>query len=99
MRLTAVIASLCFAVTVATLTGCSGSSYDARLASLAKHLRGKQIGDSTDHWIEKYSTLANEWQRTGVIFGYSDDYEACEDFIRGLVAQYPTNRYRCVPAN
>lgn len=82
-----------------SLVGCSDDSYDGSLERLSRLLREKPIGDSTDQWIEKYSTLANEWQRTGLIFGYADDYEACLEFIRGLTDQYPSNRYRCVPAN
>jgi hypothetical protein len=56
------------------------------------------IGSDADHWIEM-KNLAGEWERTGLIFGYSGDFEECEKAIAGLKKVNFAREYRCVPAN
>ncbi len=43
--------------------------------------------------------MAGEWERTGLIFGYVDDYEECVKAIAGLQAANYEREYRCTPAN
>lgn len=45
------------------------------------------------------NNLAGEWERVGLIFGYTDDYDECTKAVAGLKAANPAREYRCVPAN
>lgn len=40
-----------------------------------------------------------EWERTGLIFGYADDYAECLRAIEGLRLANPGRQYRCDQAN
>ncbi len=55
-------------------------------------------GSSKDQWIEKYNALG-QWEKVGIVFGFMDDYEFCDDVIKMYMARYPTDRYRCNRAN
>jgi hypothetical protein len=66
--------------------------------ALAKHVESQRIGSSQDQWIEMRNAIG-EWERTGLIFGYTDDYGECIKAIAGLKAANHAREYRCVPAN
>ncbi|MGC6328855.1 hypothetical protein [Rhizorhabdus sp. FW153] len=70
------------------------ASYDA----LVDQVSAKRVGADTDQWIE-VKNIAGEWERTGLIFGYADDYEECAKAIGGLKKVNYAREYRCVPAN
>jgi hypothetical protein len=42
--------------------------------------------------------FAGEWERVALVFGYGDDYAACEDIRRGLEDQFVRD-YRCTVVN
>jgi hypothetical protein len=65
---------------------------------LESQVKGERIGLAGDHWIEM-KNLAGEWERTGLIFGYADDYEECTKAIAGLRLANDAREYRCTPAN
>lgn len=44
-------------------------------------------------------TAMGAWERTGLIFGYVNDYRECLNAIDGLRRQNPGREYRRVPAN
>lgn len=79
------------------LAACSDGSipgYDA----LIGQVEGKRVGQAADHWIEM-KNMAGEWERTGLIFGYADDYDECTKAIAGLKKVNYAREYRCTPAN
>lgn len=77
---------------------CSSKTGVAGYDNLARHVEGGRIGSDTDQWIEM-KNMAGEWERTGLIFGYSGDREECEKAIAGLKQVNYAREYRCVPAN
>ena len=87
-----------FAVVTAAslLAGCG--SYESQVARLDTFAGLKQIGSSPDVWLEKF-TFAQEWEKTALVFGYANDYEACSDMVAAWKAKYPLDTYRCTPAN
>jgi len=57
-------------------------------------LRDKGIDGA---WLEKRSNMSGEWDRVALIYGYVDDYEACEEIQYMYLVKYPALQYRCVP--
>lgn len=78
------------------LAGCS--SYEAQVGRLETFAGFGQVGSSRDVWMEKFN-FAGEWEKTALIFGYADDYEACNNMVAAWKAQYPLDTYRCNTAN
>ena len=87
-----------FAVVTAAslLAGCG--SYESQVARLDTFAGIKRIGSSPDVWLEKL-TFTQEWEKTALVFGYGNDYEACSDMVAAWKAKYPLDTYRCTPAN
>jgi hypothetical protein len=86
-------------VTLAFLAGCSSemgeiSGHDGLVNRVAEN----KVGMASDHWIEM-KNIAGQWERTGLIFGYADDYGECLKAIAGLKEVNYAREYRCVPAN
>lgn len=77
-----------------TETNMKVAGYD----ELSEHVTKNKVGMSQDHWIEMRNMIG-EWERTGLIFGYSDDYGECMKAISGLREVNFDREYRCVPAN
>jgi hypothetical protein len=80
------------------LAGCSESLEDAdkRMESMVK---GHQYGSSPDVWMEKYSSLRDEWDRVGLIYGMNGDMEACTNLVTSLSEGVAEQQWRCRPAN
>lgn len=85
------------AVALALLAACGGDDIQGQDA-LDRHVKGSRYGGSPDHWIEM-KNMAGEWERTGLIFGYMDDYDECRKAIAGLKKENYAREYRCIPAN
>lgn len=89
------------ALAIAALLASCGGGDDIVIPgqeALFKQVERKQLGSAPDHWIEMKNGIG-EWERTGLIFGYSDDYSECIKAIDGLKAVNYAREYRCVPAN
>lgn len=79
------------------LVGCAKKeSFVDGAARLTKFVQETPIGQS-DSWLEKQSLMTGEWDRIVLVFGYVDDYEACQELRDLLSAKYPEHRYRCLP--
>lgn len=78
-----------------TVMGCD----DAGLATLETAVKGHKIGTATDQWLEQYSRVRHEWDKAALVFGFGDDYDACEAMAELLLKKLPDTQYRCVPAN
>lgn len=65
---------------------------------LVKQVEHQKVGRSQDQWIEMVNGIG-EWERTGLIFGYADDYSECLKAIEGLQSANPDRQYRCDQAN
>ena len=81
------------------LCACSQKSdkikgYDELIANVAKG----PVGHDSDYWIE-YQNMTGRWEKTGLIFGYVDDFGECQKAIAGLKSANPNADYRCAPAN
>lgn len=49
-------------------------------------------------YLEKYN-MFGEWERTSVMFGYYNNYDACMEINTALTDKYLGNVYRCTPNN
>jgi hypothetical protein len=65
---------------------------------LENQVTNQRVGYGQDQWIEMRNGI-NEWERTGLIFGYTDDYSECIKAIEGLKLANDGREYRCTPAN
>lgn len=89
---------LCLVVLAATLAACSEGNEIAGHARLVSQVERQPVGSSRDQWIEMVNSTG-EWERTGLIFGYADDYAECLKAIEGLRLANPGRQYRCDQAN
>lgn len=83
---------------LAALSGCRNDGGVPGDAELKDHVRAHRVGSNPDQWIEMLNAFG-EWERTGLIFGYADDYGECAKAIAGLHEANPGREYRCTPAN
>ena len=65
---------------------------------LVAHVAKSPVGHDSDYWIE-YQNMSGQWEKTGLIFGYIDDFGVCQQAVTGLKSANPKAEYRCVPAN
>lgn len=49
-------------------------------------------------YLEK-NNMYGEWEKTAIMFGYYDNYDACMEINKALTEKYPSNIYRCLPNN
>lgn len=84
-------------VAAASLSGC-GDSYDNQVSRFESFVNLRKLGSSHDVWLEKF-TFAGEWEKTALIFGYTDDFDACQNIISAWRTKYPLDTYRCTLAN
>lgn len=80
------------------LTACENKYEVAGFKAFEKQVTSKRVGYGSDQWIEMKNGIG-EWERVGLIFGYSDDYAECIKALRGLQQANEGREYRCVPAN
>lgn len=66
--------------------------------TLFQQVSAARIGNGADYWIEM-KNISGEWERTGLIFGYTDDYGECMNAIAGLKSVNYAREYRCTQAN
>lgn len=90
-------------ISLVALAGCGGDARDIPsdipgYRGLVSQIEKSKVGRAPDHWIE-IKNSADEWERTGLIFGYVDDYDECGKAIAGLKKVNHAREYRCVPAN
>jgi len=83
------------------LSACEQSrGYDQAYDDLIEAFQENKLGSSTDHWIEM-KNIMGEWEKTGIIFGYGDDFEQCQNAIEGLkIVSFPRKyprEFRCTP--
>lgn len=64
---------------------------------LVERVANNQVGYAADQWIEM-KNMSGEWEKTGLIFGYSDDYEECLKAVAGLKKVNFAREHRCVLA-
>lgn len=81
------------------LTACGSDEGVPGYNALSKQVAGTRVGSDADQWIEMRSLLSGEWDRTGLIFGYTDDHDECTKAIAGLKKVNYAREYRCTPAN
>lgn len=80
------------------MAGCESPDAIPGNAELQEQIKDKRVGVGADHWIEMRN-ITGAWERTGLIFGYADDYEECTKAIDGMKRINPGREYRCTPAN
>lgn len=85
-------------VLIGIVSGCADEGGVPGYNALEDHVQGTRVGRNADHWIEMKNAFG-EWERTGLIFGYADDYDECTKAIAGLKDANPGREYRCAPAN
>jgi hypothetical protein len=78
------------------LTSCE-KSYEDQRGSLEKFVAKGKIGTSPDYWLVKNGAYGPE--RTGLIFGYMNDFQFCSEIAELYVKKYPIDRYSCEKAN
>jgi hypothetical protein len=55
-------------------------------------------GNSEKVYLEK-NNMFGEWERVGILFGFYDNYEGCNEINKALTEKYPGNIYRCTSNN
>ena len=80
------------------LAGCGDRHATPGFDDLSDQVSDNRVGADADQWIEMLN-LVGEWERTGLIFGYGDDFSECQKAIEGLKKANYSRDYRCVPAN
>jgi len=63
---------------------------------------GGSLSENGDYWLELRNSFG-EWEKTVLITGYIDDYEACNEFLAAITDWNEKNAiiervYRCTPA-
>ncbi len=81
---------------ISLLSACD--TYEAEVDRLNVFVGFGQIGSSPDFWMEKLN-FAGDWEKTTLVFGYADDFQACHDLVAAWTDKYPRDTYRCQPAN
>ena len=83
----------------ASLIGCGNVEGEIKNYDRLENLVSKSpVGYDEDQWIEMRNA-SGVWERTGLIFGYVDDFAECRNAIAGLKKENFARDYRCVPAN
>ena len=80
------------------IASCGNENEVKGYSAVEQLVANNRVGSGADQWIEMRNAIG-EWERTGLIFGYLDDYEECQKAIAGLNAANTAREYRCVPAN
>lgn len=52
---------------------------------------------SSEVYLEKSDMFTGEWTRRALMFGYYDNYDACEEIKSALSEKFPDLKYRCTP--
>lgn len=86
------------AIAALTVSSCGDGELVKGQRALLKHVENGKVGNASDQWIEM-KNAAGEWERVGLIFGYTDDFAECAKAIEGLKRANDYTDYRCIPAN
>ena len=78
------------------MTPLFADEYEGNLRRWERFIDSNQWGSSSDFWLEKKTSYG--WEKVILVFGYADDYDACDDVKTALEAKYSAARYRCMPA-
>ena len=78
------------------IIGCDDSGVQNQ-TKLERFVERNQIGRSQDAWLELHNSVG-EWERVGLITGYFDDAEGCQD-IADLLEREFGRQYRCNPVD
>lgn len=80
------------------LTSCEGNDGIEGYDALSRHVEGNRVGGGSDQWIEMVTVMGDS-ERVGLIFGYTNDRQACLEAIAGMREANPGREYICTPAN
>lgn len=84
---------------VLVCAGCSQlNNYEDDSEQFIEHVGGHRIGSDTDYWVEMLN-MSGEWEKTVLVFGYTDDFAECQTVAAGLGKVNFARQYRCKPAN
>lgn len=90
-----------FVLSIALLLGlgaCQQSESPEGYDALEQYVGSHRVGSDADQWIEMKGR-SGAWEKTGLIFQYSDDNEECQKAIAGMKKVNYLREYRCTPAN
>lgn len=91
---------LLLAFLTALLISCGDDELVKGESKLVEFVKSNKVGSSNDYWLEKQSMFrAIEWDKISLIVGFTNDYDACIEFKEALSVKFPSNNYRCSPAN
>ena len=79
------------------LIGCE-EDVTSQTSELVSYVENNPIGEEKDVWLEKQSPLSNQWIKVILIFGFTDDLNACQELVE-LYKPLDELPYRCTPAN
>lgn len=80
-------------------SGCSKTnSYEDQSKAFIAHVDEHKMGVDTDYWVEMLN-MSGEWEKTVLVFGYTDDFAECQTVAAGLKKVNFAREYRCKPAN
>jgi hypothetical protein len=73
-------------------------TYTDQFKKFETRVANNRLGASADYWLVKRNALG-EWEKVALVFGFMDDRRFCDELIDLYVRRYPSERYRCQPAN
>ena len=71
-------------ISMLAVAGCSNlNSYENDSDGFVEHVEGRRIGSDADYWVEMLN-MSGEWEKTVLVFGYTDDFAECQTVAAGL---------------
>jgi hypothetical protein len=90
--------TICALITV-ICSGCDKSnSYENQSEAFVSYVDANKMGADTDYWVEMLN-MSGEWEKTVLVFGYTDDFAECQTVAAGLKKVNFAREYRCKAAN
>jgi hypothetical protein len=90
------------ALALTVMLACAGCSelnnYEDDSEGFIEHVEERRIGSDADYWVEILN-MSGEWEKTVLVFGYTDDFAECQTVAAGLKKVNFAREYRCKPAN
>jgi hypothetical protein len=81
------------------LLGCDNhKNFEDENNAFVAHVNEHKIDSDTDYWIEMLN-MSGQWEKTVLVFGYTDDFGECKIVAEGLKKVNFAREYRCSPAN
>ncbi|MCF6305516.1 MAG: hypothetical protein L3J33_09105 [Rhodobacteraceae bacterium] len=70
---------------------------DVAVQNLFSDRQFREYSDEGPVYLEQFESLFSAWNRVAVLYGYVDNYSACDEWKIWLSSGYPNVQFRCIP--